>query len=109
MKYKEAIEKYELDSKSRKRENVWRRAIIANELRDRGHTTTEIGKLFNRDHSSIIHMAKLYTAWSMYRDFKLFKARFMKEMCSLTLEDKLIMCRTFEDFKRLQEKTQMVK
>lgn len=109
MRYKEAIKRYELDSKSRKRENVWRRAIIANELRDRGHTTTEIGKLFNRDHSSIVHLAKSYVAFSMYRDFKLFKARFMKEMCSLTLEDKLIMCKTFEDFKRLQEETQMVK
>lgn len=104
MRYKEAIEKYKLDSKSRKRENVWRRAIIANELRDRGHTTTEIGKLFNRDHSSIIHMAKLYTAWSMYRDFKLFKARFLREMNSATLREKVLLCETYEDFKRLKEK-----
>jgi hypothetical protein len=109
MKYKEAIKKYELDSKSRKRENTWRRAIITHELKNKGFTFQEIGVLFNRDHSTIINSLKTYIACSMYRDFKLFKARFMKEMCSLTLEDRLIMCKTFEDFKRLQEETQTVK
>ena len=103
MRYKEAIEKYKLDSKSRKRENVWRRAIIANELEKKGFTMQEIGKLFNRDHSTVVNAKKVYKACSLYRDFQLFKARFMKEMCSLTLEDKLMMCETFEDFKRLKD------
>ena len=109
MRYKEAIKKYELDSKSRKRENVWRRAIISHELEKKGFTMQEIGRLFNRDHSTVVNAKKIYQACSLYRDFNLFKARFMREMCSLTLEDKLMMCETFEDFKRLQEKTQMVK
>lgn len=103
MRYKEAIKKYKLDSKSRKRENVWRRAIISHELEKKGFTMQEIGRLFNRDHSTVVNAKKVYQACSLYKDFQRFRFRFMQEMTEVSVEDKLKMCETFEDFKQLKE------
>ena len=102
MRYKEMIEKYELDSKSRKRENVWRRAIITHELRSLNWSFESIGLLFNRDHSTMVHSKRRYDSDLPYSDFKHFRFDFMTEMNTITIKDKLMMCETLEDFQELK-------
>lgn len=52
----------EVLSKSRKREMVCARCIIVHELlRNTYLTLAKIGKILNRDHSSIIYLRELYT------------------------------------------------
>ena len=69
----------------------------------------EIGRLFNRDHSTVVNAKKVYKACSLYKDFQRFRFRFMQEMTEVSIEDKLMMCETLEDFLQLKEKIQMVK
>ena len=45
----------QLRTKSRKQELVFRRSIIIKKLRDYHYTTTDIGKFFNKDHSTVIY------------------------------------------------------
>ena len=45
----------ELITKSRKQDIVFRRSIVIKKLRDYHYTTTDIGKYFKKDHSTIIY------------------------------------------------------
>jgi hypothetical protein len=67
---KELISQLGLDRKDRTRNTVFRRAIFMNFLRKHGLTLVETGKLFNLDHSSVIHNLKTYDAQKMYEDFR---------------------------------------
>lgn len=56
------IDRYDLGTKSRKREKVYQRSYLMNELRNFMSLKT-IGDLFNRDHSTVIYcisVAKTY-------------------------------------------------
>lgn len=55
-----AIEKFGLKGKSRKRELVYMRAYLSDILRRRGELLINIGELFGRDHSVVVHYLKLY-------------------------------------------------
>ena len=54
---KNIIELNELDSKSRKRDKVYKRFYLYNELRSMPEfkSLEWIGDMFNRDHSSVVH------------------------------------------------------
>ena len=61
-KAKEIIIEFDLSSASRNRSSVYRRAFIYNELRSKEEPMKleDIGRLFNRDHATVIHGIKTH-------------------------------------------------
>ena len=55
-----------LNEKNRKREIVYRKVYLQSKLRDYGLTYEAIGKMFNQDHSSIIHNVKTHANLDEY-------------------------------------------
>ena len=59
-----------LDTKSRKREVVYRRIYLYKYLQQmEGLTLTAIGKMFNKDHATVIHGLKTFDNVKLYEDF----------------------------------------
>lgn len=56
----EVIDKYELNTKSRKQEKVYKRVYVTEYLRSYNTPWEHIGSLLNRDHSSCVHYQKVY-------------------------------------------------
>lgn len=72
---KELIEEYQLQTRSRKRETVYKRYYLMHALFIRSNMTlTDIGKLFNRDHSSVIHAIKEHKRWFKNMDREYLRA-----------------------------------
>jgi chromosomal replication initiation ATPase DnaA len=60
-----------LRSNSRKRKDVYLRAILINTIyKKSNYSLGKIGSYFNRHHSSIIHALKVYELNKQYDDFK---------------------------------------
>ena len=59
-----------LNTPSRHREHVYRRAILMTFLRERGLSLNQIGRMFNRDHATVLHGIKIYEAQKSYEDFQ---------------------------------------
>jgi len=60
----------DLKSKSRKRKEVYLRAILIKMIYKRTNFSLErIGSFFNRDHATVIHALKLYDIVCGYSDF----------------------------------------
>lgn len=51
----ELIQQYDLKTKNRRREVLFKRYYLYNELRKAGLNLMQIGEIFDKDHSSIIH------------------------------------------------------
>lgn len=66
--------KVERDYRSRTREQMMMRVIVANILIDEGFTTHQIGEHMGKDHSTICYLKRQYEAW------KAFPSMFKKEM-----------------------------
>jgi hypothetical protein len=62
------IDKYNLSSRSRKRELVGMRSYIMFKLRSLGLSLEAIGKLFDRDHSTVIHAIKKHRTYTQVGD-----------------------------------------
>ena len=59
-----------LDVKSRKREIVYRRIYLFRYLKQmEGMSLISIGKMFNRDHSTVIHGLRTFDNVKLYEDF----------------------------------------
>jgi chromosomal replication initiation ATPase DnaA len=72
------IEKYDLDSKSREREKVTLRSELCARLRANTDLSfSQIGRLFNRDHSNVIHSCKVIDNYRKTNDY--YYKQFMKE------------------------------
>jgi len=80
---KELIEEHGLNTPSRKESLVYKRFIFWNYLRKMGMTLEDIGKLFNRLHSSIIYGIRKYDDLIMYDDFKRLAKSFEDELDSV--------------------------
>jgi hypothetical protein len=80
---KELIEEHGLNTPSRKESLVYKRFIFWNYLRKMGMTLDDIGKLFNRLHSSIIYGIRKYDDLIMYDDFKRLAKSFEDELDSV--------------------------
>ena len=77
---KEHIEKYSLDVPCRKREVVYKRMYLFKYLQQmEGMSLTAIGKLFNKDHATVMHGLKTYENVKVYDDFVNFTAEEFKE------------------------------
>ena len=114
-KAKKLIEKDNLNSMSRVQELVWERVAISHLLRIEGYSTTKIGKLFNRDHSTIVHYGKLYDQaknWDDYKEMETYvsieldleNTEFDKELEELTLPERVVRCTSYWQFRKLREK-----
>lgn len=67
---KEYIEAEQLNTKSRRRDIVYRRIYLFKYLQQmEGLTLTAIGKLFNRDHATIINGLRTFDNVKLYEDF----------------------------------------
>jgi len=56
----EYIEKFDLKRKCRLRHYVYKRSYLYNALREQGFGYAEIGKLFDKDHATVIHGVKTH-------------------------------------------------
>lgn len=59
-KVKELIIQDELDTKSRKRDRIYKRSYLYAILREEGWNLTNIGSLFNRDHATVINALRIF-------------------------------------------------
>jgi hypothetical protein len=81
---KELIRQHQLDTPSRKEELVYKRFVFWNYLYNkRGMTLEDIGKEFNRLHSSVIYGIRKYNDLIMYADFKKMATEFEDEIDSI--------------------------
>ena len=80
-----------LDTKSRKREVVYRRIYLFKYLQQmEGLTLTAIGKMFNKDHATVIHGLRTFDNVKLYEDFmdytrkefEMFKINTFRRDCS---------------------------
>lgn len=60
---KQIIQEYDLTSKSRDRDKVYHRAYFYSLLREEGWHLAKIGRLFNRNHATIINALKVHDAY----------------------------------------------
>jgi hypothetical protein len=65
---KEQIAKYQLTNNSRNRSYVYKRYYIMYRLNKCKMSLTNIGKLLNRHHASVIHGVKMHRRWSRMQD-----------------------------------------
>ncbi len=116
------IQKHGLNTSSRIREQVYKRAVISKFLQTHGWTLSRIGRMFNRDHATIINALKVYDQCNSYDDFKLLeyfvyndlikfveleKAEHIEKAPDFTqltpIEFQLIGANTLKDFRRIKE------
>ena len=116
MTVEQLIDELDLKSKCRKRELVYTRYVLYKYLRKYNMTLNEIGKMFNRDHASVLFGLRQYdelNSNSLYIDFNIIKTDTlerlglnpkMKPKAQLSnLESKLLSCGNYMDLKRLQD------
>jgi hypothetical protein len=63
------VDDYNLRTKDRYKRHVWNRSAFFNFMYMCGFTLAEIGKISNRDHSTVIHGLKIYEDNLRYEDF----------------------------------------
>lgn len=81
---KKIIEEHGLDTPSRKEELVYKRFVFWNYLyKVMGITLEDIGKEFNRNHSSVIYGIRKYNDLIIYDDFKKIASEFEQEIDSI--------------------------
>jgi hypothetical protein len=90
---KEVIERYKLATPNRARPLIYMRAILYTKLRDNKWTLQQIGKLFNKDHATVLHGLKCYQSNIKYKDFQEINTRIEQELnlaiCDIEPESKL--------------------
>jgi hypothetical protein len=59
-----------LDAVSRDREKVYRRIILAKILTDAGLYFSEVGRIMNKNHATVIYYRKQFENLILYQDFK---------------------------------------
>ena len=65
---KEQITKHQLDNNSRHRSYVYKRYYIMYRLNKCNLSLSEIGRLMNRHHATVIHGIKMHRRWSRMQD-----------------------------------------
>lgn len=64
----ELIEAYKLKDKTRERGTLYKRYYLFNELRSCGFSLANIGEIFEKHHSTIIHGLRVHKDLTSYRD-----------------------------------------
>ena len=65
---KEQITKYQLDTDSRNRAYVYKRYYVMYRLNKCKVSLTQIGKMLNRHHATVIHGIRMHRRWSRMQD-----------------------------------------
>lgn len=65
---KEQITKYHLDTNSRHRSFVYKRYYVMYRLNKCKVSLTQIGKMLNRHHATVIHGIRMHRRWSRMQD-----------------------------------------
>jgi IS30 family transposase len=65
---KEQIAKYQLDTNSRNRSYVYKRYYVMYRLNKCNVSLTQIGKMLNRHHATVIHGIRMHRRWSRQLD-----------------------------------------
>ena len=65
---KEQITKYKLDTDSRNRAYVYKRYYVMYRLNKCKVSLTQIGKMLNRHHATVIHGIRMHRRWSRMQD-----------------------------------------
>ena len=79
---KKIIKKYDLDTKNRAQIKCYQRYFLYKYLRNNGYTLEEIGKLFNRNHDTVIHGINTFCnlLYSKNKDFVIIVNNFHNEL-----------------------------
>jgi hypothetical protein len=81
---KKIIEEHGLNTPSRKEELVYKRFVFWNYLYNKlGMTLEDVGREFNRNHSSVIYGIRKYNDLIIYNDFKKMATEFEDEIDSI--------------------------
>jgi hypothetical protein len=94
IKITELIERYELNTPSRKREKVYIRSVLYHFLRNNKMTLDRIGKMFGKGHATILHGLECYDRNKNYPDFK--------ELIELVENELEVSCIDIPDEEKLQ-------
>ena len=109
------IEEMELNVPSRKRQKVWFRYALYWEMRKhlRHHSLEQIGKYFNRDHSSVLHglseyqrmieQIKYYPELSEINNYMKMKIFVYGDVELTDLEKQIINCESLIEFKAIKQ------
>ncbi len=65
---KEVIAKYDLTQKSRVRDVLFKRYYVYNELRYLGFSLSQIGRVFDKTHATVLHGLRVHKDLTSYRD-----------------------------------------
>jgi len=65
---KEQIKKYQLDTNSRNRSYVYKRYYVMYRLNKCKVSLTQIGKMLNRHHATVIHGIRMHRRWTRMQD-----------------------------------------
>lgn len=106
---KKYIKAHKLDTPIRYREFNDIRGVLYSYLREKGFKFQEIGKLFNRDHATVINGIKRYNDLHTFKDHKENTKhvraflKYQTDLKQLDWKDELLKCETLIEFHRLQK------
>lgn len=123
-KINDLIEKYSLKEKTRRRDVLFKRYYIYNELRNYGLSLSMIGEIFGKNHATILHGLRVHKDMLSYRDVD-----YVAETCAIQadldglefpniskvfkrdryydLKEDLLEAKNFITFKRIQRRLKM--
>lgn len=82
------IEKHGIRTEKRLRPLVWKRAAVVNFLKSQKYGWSDMARILNRDHATMIYMGKYYKEQSAYDDFREFVAPIEQELNCCLMENK---------------------
>ena len=117
---KDLIQKHGLKGNNRRREIVYKRCVVMSFMRKKGYSLNQIGRFFDKDHSTVIHSINMADIYSNYDDFRTTEYFLHNELASTIdkreadlvvekqestiseLEFRILGCRTLKDFRKIQ-------
>ena len=103
------IDKYELKQKSRYMHLIYRRYYLYKVLKRDGMTLSQIGRLFNQTHATVINGITKHDTYSKYKDpLYMLHTRDLREKFVLPqyykpLKQRVLECVTLEKLEKLKE------
>lgn len=82
------IEQYDLKKKCRRQEVIYKRYYLYNQLRKANYSLGAIGKIFNKDHASVLHGLRMHEVYTLSKDkvYKMFTADIVKGLVTIPEE-----------------------
>ena len=82
------IEQFDLKKKCRKQEVIYKRYYLYNQLRKANYSLGAIGKIFNKDHASVLHGLRMHEVYTLSKDkvYKMFTADIVKGLVTIPEE-----------------------